>query len=142
MENMKFFKMMKDEGAFCPSKAHKEDAGYDLRSPIQFVLPAKGSYVVDTGVHILIDKNYAGIVCSKSGLYHKHGIITTGLVDAGYTGSIRVKLSNLSDDDFNVNIGDKIAQIYFLPIVNVDFIPTAKLPETERRNGGFGSSGR
>lgn len=79
---------------------------------------------------------------SKSGLNVKHGITSEGVIDAGYTGSIVVKLYNNSGFDYTVNAGDKISQIVLLPIFTPELEQVDKLEETERGAGGFGSSGK
>ena len=131
-----------DEGAYLPERAHEDDAGYDLRTPKADYIPAGGSCVIDTGVHIAIPKGFAGVICSKSGLNVKHGIISDGLVDSGYTGSVRVKLYNLSDKSYLLEAGDKISQIMFVPVLSATMLETIALEETERGDGGFGSTGR
>lgn len=137
----KFFVTI-DENAFVPKRAHESDAGFDLYSPIPELVPARGSAVIDTGVHIAIPKGYAGLICSKSGLNVNHGIISDGLIDSGYTGSIRVKLYNLSDTSYLVVAGDKISQIVFIPIVEPQLVEVDNLEETDRGDAGFGSTGR
>lgn len=131
-----------DKGAYMPTRAHETDAGYDLRTPKTDMISAGGSLVIDTGVHIAIPEGYAGVICSKSGLNVKHGIISDGLIDSGYTGSIRVKLYNLSDKAYIFEAGDKISQIMFIPILTATLLETLALKETERGDGGFGSTGR
>ena len=69
-----------DNGAFKPEFAHKTDAGADLRSPIETVVPAHGSVVIDTGVHVEIPEGYVGMLKSKSGLNVKHDLIGTGTI--------------------------------------------------------------
>lgn len=131
-----------DPGAFMPEFAHKTDAGADLRSPIDTVVPAKGSAVIDTGVHVEIPKGYVGILKSKSGLNVKHDLIGTGTIDSGYTGVIKVKLYNLGDTDYQILRGDKIIQMVILPCAYCEFTQVEKFAETERGDGGFGSTGR
>lgn len=131
-----------DAGCYLPERAHDLDAGYDLRSPISIRVPAHGSAIIDTGVHMEIPQGYDGELISKSGLNVKHNITSTGLIDAGYTGSIAVKLHNHGDTDYMVESGDKISQI----VIRQNFTPelelVAFLGETERGDNGFGSSGR
>ena len=134
--------IMLDRGAFAPEFAHKTDAGADLRSPIEAVVPAHGSVVIDTGVHVEIPEGYVGMLKSKSGLNVKHNIIGEGVIDALYTGSIKVKLYNLGKKDYSIKKGDKIIQLVILPCVNCGFTQVDKLAETERGDGGFGSTGR
>ena len=83
-----------EEGSRMPSKAYDNDAGFDLYAAEDFVVPAGGSYTTDTGVHMAIPEGYCGLIVSKSGLNVKNGLTSTGLVDAGYVGSIRIKLYN------------------------------------------------
>ena len=131
-----------DPGAFKPEFAHKTDAGADLRSPVEAVVPARGSVVIDTGVHVEIPEGYVGILKSKSGLNVKHDLIGTGTIDSGYSGSIRVKLYNLGDTDYQILRGDKIIQMVILPCGYCEFTQVEKFAETERGDGGFGSTGR
>ena len=135
-------KVVLDKGAFKPERVHDDDAGYDLRTPIPLYLPAHGSTTVDSGVHVQIPSGYVGILKSKSGLNVKHDIIGTGTVDAGYTGSVRVKLYNLGDHDYHFDAGDKIIQIVFYPIYTPELEVVESLEETERGENGFGSTGR
>lgn len=131
-----------DNGAFKPEFAHKTDAGADLRNPVYAVVPARGNTVIDTGVHVEIPEGYVGILKSKSGLNVKHDLIGTGTIDSGYSGSIRVKLYNLGDTDYQILRGDKIIQMVILPCGYCEFTQVDKFAETERGDGGFGSTGR
>lgn len=135
-----------DEGAYMPEKAHNVDAGFDIRTPVDFVIFGtqhdENYEVIDTGVHIEIPEGYVGMLKSKSGLNVKYDIIGEGVIDCGYTGSIRVKLYNLGDCVKIFNKGDKIIQLVILPIPEVNLIQVDKLEETERGNNGFGSTGR
>lgn len=131
-----------DKDAFPIERAHEADAGYDIRTPIPLYVPAKGSALVDTRVHVSIPEGYVGILKSKSGLNVKHDIIGTGTIDSGYTGSIRVKLYNLGEHDHLFDRGDKIIQIVFYPIYTPDIEYVDSLEETERGDNGFGSTGK
>lgn len=132
-----------DYGAHFPRKAYDDDAGFDLFTREDFIVPADGSAVCDTGVHLAIPRGYCGLLVSKSGLNVKFEITSTGLVDSGYTGSIIVKLyNNDSGHDKAFRAGDKITQIVILPIPDVELVETDYLPSTERDKNGFGSSGR
>ena len=132
-----------DEGARLPRRAHGDDAGFDLFARKPDMVPAHGSLEIDTGVHIAIPKGYAGLVISKSGLLFGHDLISDGLIDPGYTGSIRVKLYNLGNTSYVVESGDKVSQIVFVPIAEPGlYRVAAPLAETERGDGGFGSTGR
>ena len=130
-----------DNGAFMPEFAHKTDAGADLRSPICATVTAHGSVVIDTGVHVEIPEGYTGFLKSKSGLNVKHNLIGEGVLDALYTGSVRVKLYNLGDTDYQILRGDKIIQMVILPCAYTEFTLVDYFKESERGNGGFGSTG-
>ena len=135
-------KIVLEDGAFAPLRAHNTDAGLDLRTPINVTVPAGGSVVIDTGIHIEIPKGFAGFLKNKSGLNVNHGIVSEGVIDAGYTGSIRAKLYNLSDVSFDFFAGDKITQLVILPVIIPKLELVNSLAETERGDGGFGSTGR
>lgn len=145
--------VMLDDGAFVPEKAYETDAGFDIRTPRDIVVPpticrgdndyvAIGCIVIDTGVHVEIPAGHVGFLKSKSGLNVKHNIIGTGTIDAGYTGSIVVKLYNLNNAAYHFNKGDKIIQLVILPITTPELEIVDKFEETERGSAGFGSSGR
>lgn len=135
-------KVKLDNGAYMPERAHAADAGYDLRSPIKTRLYAGEAVVIDTGVHIQIPRGFVGMLKSKSGLNVKHDIVGEGVIDSGYTGSIRVKLYNHGTESYMIEVGDKISQIVILPIITPELELVDELEETERGGGGFGSSGR
>lgn len=136
---------MLDEGAFEPLHGHDADAGFDLRLPgsgdVVYVFPGQ-SVIIDTGVHFEIPEGYVGFIKSKSGLNVKKGILAEGVIDAGYTGSVVVKLYNHGDNDVRFTSGDKITQIVFLPIPKVELNKVDVFAETERGDDGFGSTGR
>ena len=139
---MNTMNVMLDEGAFMPEFAHKTDAGADLRSPVDVVIRARGSAVIDTGIHVEIPEGFTGFLKSKSGLNVKHNLIGEGVIDSGYQGSIRVKLYNMGNGDYSIKKGDKIIQLVILPCAYCDFVEVNKFAETERGDGGFGSTGR
>lgn len=133
-----------DNGAYKPTKAHKTDAGLDLYCPEgeAQIIPARERGFIDTGVHIELPPDTMGEIRSRSGLFRRNGITTTGTIDVGYTGSIGVTLQNNSGLDYEVKAGDRIAQLVITPILTPKIKVVDKLTETERKNGGFGSSGR
>ena len=139
-------KVMLEPGAYMPERAHKEDAGLDLRVPNGgqgfCVVPARSRVVIDTGVHVQIPKDCGGFLRSKSGLMLKHGILTDGTVDEGYTGSIAVKLYNFGRHDKIFEVGDKIAQIIIQPYLAPEMVVVDSLDQTDRGDAGFGSTGR
>lgn len=135
-------KVMLDEGAYMPTRAHSTDAGLDLYSPVDVMIMPQASAVIDTGVHVELPPGSVGFLKSKSGLNVKHGILGEGVIDAGYTGSIRVKLYNHSEEGYYIQRGDKITQLVILPVILPDLEQVDSLEDTERGCGGFGSTGR
>ena len=143
MEVVNKIKVKLDDGAFIPERAHEDDAGLDLKYPDENVTVRVGqSVVIDTGIHVQIPRGYVGMLKSKSGLNVKYGLQNEGVIDAGYTGSIVVKLYNNGQRDILVEHGDKIAQLVILPIITPEIELVDELEETERGNAGFGSTGR
>ena len=135
-------KVVLDEGAKMPSRAHATDAGLDIFSRECAIVEAKDSCTFDTGVHIEIPEGFVGFLKSKSGLNVKNGITGEGVIDAGYTGSIVVKLYNNSGYPYEIKTGDKITQLVILPIVTPELELVESLSESDRGSNGFGSSGR
>ena len=135
-------KIKLDKGAFVPERAHDTDAGADLRSPIETVVPARGSCVIDTGVHIQLPHGYVGMLKSKSGLNVKHSITSEGVIDEGYTGPIKVKLYNNGYEPYEIKRYDKITQLVIIPCAYVDFDLVDDLEDSERGDDGFGSTGK
>lgn len=141
-DNYPELKCKLDKGAIMPTRAHPSDAGLDIYSREKIIVPANWCGIFDTGVHIAIPDGFVGMLKSKSGLNVKHGITSEGVIDAGYTGSICVKLYNNSDTDYIVNKGDKISQLVILPIIRPELELVDSLEDTERGENGFGSTGR
>lgn len=103
-----------------------------------------GRCIIPTGLYTAFDPNFKLEIVSRSGLAIKNGIIvcnSPGTVDSGYRNEIGVILINLSDDDFEIRQGDRIAQAALVPIVRFKWNPVDKLEESDRSTGGFGSSG-
>lgn len=135
-------KVMLDEGAKMPTRAHKTDAGLDLYARETKIIRIGDAETFDTGVHVEIPAGYVGFLKSKSGLNVKHGIVSEGVIDCGYTGSIRAKLYNHGYYPYKVEAGDKITQLVILPILTSDLELVEELETTDRGADGFGSSGK
>ena len=134
-------KIVLDPGAIMPERAHPDDAGLDLFSTESFTVWPCSTHIVDTGVHIEIPKGYVGRITSKSSLTKK-GLLTTGTIDAGYTGSIKVVVLNTCiNSHVQIKKGQKIAQLVIHPIITPEIEVVGSLKETERGDGGFGSTG-
>ena len=135
-------KVMLDKGAYMPTRAHNDDAGWDIRTPKDVMLNKKAT--IDTGVHVLIPKGYVGMLKAKSGLNVKYDIVGEGVIDAGYVGSIVVKLYDLDEGrGYFFRRGDKIIQLVIVPIPETEMVEVDSFEvQTERGNSGFGSSGK
>ena len=135
-------KVKLDDFAFIPERAHNTDAGLDLTSPICIEIPARSSAVIDTGVHVDLPIGTVGFLKSKSGLNVNHDITSDGVIDVGYTGSIKVKLYNHGIIPYQVLRGDKITQLVVVECHFPDVEIVEELDGTERGDKGFGSTGR
>ena len=122
------------------------DAGFDLHSRIDFVLPPGERATVPTGLALAIPEGYAGLVLPRSGLAARQGIAlvnSPGLIDSGYRGEIAVVLINTDKyESFHGRRGDRIAQMVIQKVEEAKLILVAELDETERGTGGFGSTGK
>ena len=134
-------KVKLDDGAYIPTRAHSTDAGLDLYARNDAEIHSWSSAKFDTGVHVEIPAGYVGMLKSKSGLNVNHGIQSEGVIDSGYTGSVVVKLFNNSPSKYTVKKGQKITQLVIMPIITPDIEIVDSLEETERGDGGFGSTG-
>ena len=130
--------------AVLPAYAHPSDAGMDLRSVDELVLPPGGRALVHTGLVMALPPLYEAQVRPRSGLALKHGVTVLnapGTVDSGYRGEVGVILANFGDVDFPVKKGDKIAQLVIAPVTQPVIAETEFVDETDRGAGGFGSTG-
>ena len=129
-----------------PSRATNGDAGLDLYSSEPCRLEPGARASVGTGVAVQIPEGHAGLVLPRSGWAAKHGISLVnapGLIDAGYRGEVRVLLLNTDRDDaFEISEGDRIAQLLVVPFASLDPVEADSLAQSERGEGGFGSTGR
>jgi dUTP pyrophosphatase len=127
-----------------PTMGNPGDAGYDLRSAENAVVPARSRHTVNTGVSIALPAGYVALVHPRSGLAAKHGITVLnapGTVDAGYRGQMLITLVNHSDEDFEISRGDRIAQVLFQKFESARFVHVTELPGSQRGSAGFGSTG-
>lgn len=131
------------ENAIIPRYAMPWDAGADLYSIEDFILPKRSFGIVSTGISIQIPIGYVGLVHPRSGLASKGITVMNapGTIDAGYRGEIKVILANHTDLDYNISMGDKIAQLVIQEVIEARFIEVQELEESDRGKGGFGSTG-
>lgn len=138
-----YIKCIVENNGIKPTKAHESDAGFDLYSCEDTVISPRSNYTFDTNVRLLIPDGLVGFLKSKSGLNVNKCIVSEGVIDAGYTGTIRVKLYNHSDNSVVIKEGDKISQIVFLPTPTITLRAVSSFDtSTDRGDKGFGSSGR
>lgn len=133
-----------DKAATVPSFANPGDAGADLYSVESVTIHGRTQKLVRTGIALEIPLGYVGLVRPRSGLATKLGIgmNSSGVIDSGYRGEISVTLINHSDKSYNISPGQRIAQILFVPVVaGFNFEIVEELSETDRGEGGFGSTG-
>ena len=130
-----------------PKYATTGSAGLDLSASLKepVTVPAGGRALIPSGIAVAIPMGYAGFVFPRSGLSYKSGITmcnSVGVIDSDYTGEIKIAVHNISDQDYTIHAGDRIAQLFFMPVGMAELIPCEDLDETERGDGGFGSTGR
>lgn len=131
-----------DVTATIPTKANASDAGWDLYSTVDIVIPSKQRNTVKTGIALEIPEHMAGLIWPRSGLSVKKGIdVLAGVIDSGYRGEIMVCLYNTSDEDVSIKHGDRIAQIIFQEVPCVMMLHQEGLGYSQRGDKGFGSSG-
>ena len=135
-------KVALEENAIMPDRAHELDAGLDLMTPVDFVVPAHGFKFVDTGVHLEAPYGTDLHIRSKSGLNRKFGLTADGTVDEGYTGTVGVTIHNSGDNDYQFRRGDKIAQVVVEIILRPGLLLVDKISGGERGDAGYGSTGR
>lgn len=131
-----------------PEPATGGSAGVDLRALLEAeheLLPGD-TLLIPTGIAIHVeDPGYAALVLPRSGLGHKHGIVLgnlVGLIDSDYQGPLMVSCWNRGDQPFRISVGERIAQLVIVPVLQPRFIVVDDFSESPRGSGGFGSSGR
>lgn len=133
------------EAAVLPAYAHPGDAGLDLSSVTEVVLPAGGRAAVPTGLAIAVPDGWVGLVHPRSGLARRHGVTVAnapGTVDAGYRGEVLVLLVNLGSDEVVLAAGERVAQLVLQRVGHAQVVEVDALDDTRRGAGGFGSTGR
>ena len=131
-----------------PEYATDGSAGMDLRACIdgKITIEPGATHLVPTGLSIHIaDPNIAAVILPRSGLGHKHGIVLgnlVGLIDSDYQGQLFVSVWNRSQNAFTINVGERMAQLMFIPVIQPEFSIVDEFATSDRGEGGFGSSGR
>lgn len=141
---MKIRILRNNPAAIMPSYAHPGDAGMDISSIEGLVIAPGGRALVHTGLVLELPENAEAQVRPRSGLALKHGVTvlnSPGTIDAGYRGEVGVILINLGSEPFRVEPGMRIAQLVVANVVRAEIEEAVSLSDTERGEGGFGSSG-
>ena len=131
-----------------PEYATQGSAGIDLRACLEssIELAPGETRLLPTGMSIYIeDPNLAAMILPRSGLGHKHGIVLgnlVGLIDSDYQGQLMVSCWNRGDTSFVIDVGERIAQLVLVPVVQAQFEIVEEFTESARGEGGFGSTGR
>ena len=131
-----------------PAYATAGSAGLDLRALVEegFDIQPGETKLIPTGLSIYIaDPNLAAVILPRSGLGHKNGIVLgnlVGLIDSDYQGPLMVSMWNRGSQPFRVDVGDRIAQLVFVPVVQAEFNIVSEFEQTDRGAGGFGHSGK
>ncbi|MGA7272622.1 MAG: dUTP diphosphatase [Acidimicrobiia bacterium] len=127
-----------------PSRAHSDDAGWDLTSAVDVTLGPGEWAAIPTGLAVAIPAGHAGLVLPRSGHARRHGVGVVngpGLIDPGYRGEVTVLLINHGTQDVRFDRGDRIAQLVIVAVPAITWVESDELDETARGEGGFGSSG-
>ena len=132
--------------AIIPTYATNGAAGLDLsaRIPFEIYLQPGVRATIQTGIAIELPEGFEAKVRPRSGLAHKHGVTvlnSPGTIDADFRGEIGVILINLGDEAFKISAGDRIAQLVIAPVIQAELVLAEALKDTERGDGGFGSTG-
>ena len=138
-------KMMVEDGCEVPSYAHEGDAGLDLRITEDVRLKPGERRMVPTGVRVAIPEGYVGLCFPRSGLSSKLGISLSncvGVIDSGYRGVIGATLINHSNETQLLHEGERVCQLVVIPYATCELEVVDSLDDTERGEGGFGSSGK
>ena len=131
-----------------PEYATGGSAGLDLRACLDapLTLHPGETQLIPTGLSIYLeDPNTAALILPRSGLGHKHGIVLgnlVGLIDSDYQGELMVSCWNRGSDSFTIEVGDRIAQLMIVPVIQAEFEIVDEFAESDRGEGGFGHSGR
>ena len=128
--------------AVVPRYAHPGDAAMDLFSTEDCVVPIGKRKLVSSGISMELPEGYFASIRGKSGLAAKKGIcILGGVIEYTYRGEYGVIVLNTGEEDFEIRVGDKIAQVVIAPVANVDVEEVEELSDTARGDGAFGSTG-
>ena len=131
------------ETATIPTRGSELAAGWDLYASQECLVPARGKAIVTTDIALAIPLGYYGRVAPRSGMaWKKHTDIRAGVIDADYRGPVGVVMFNHADEDLQIGVGDRIAQLVIEQISTASLLEVDSLDDTERGEGGYGSTGQ
>lgn len=132
------------DNAVMPQKAHPTDAGFDLYASADVTVPARGRVLVPTDIAMEIPEGYFGLVTGRSGMTIRGGVVgQVGIIDCHYRNGIGIMMFSHRDDDYEISEGSRCGQIVILPLADVEGLVEADtLSDTDRGEGGYGSTGR
>ena len=132
-----------EKKAIVPTRSNQSDAGWDLYSVTTRPIAPSQRVTIKTGISLEIPEEYVGLIWPRSGMSVKNGIdVLAGVVDSGYRGEIKVCLLNTSREWMNIKEGDRIAQILFQEVPHFQLQEAEILQNSDRGEGGFGSTGK
>ena len=132
-----------EERAIIPTRSNSDDAGWDLYSITTRPIAPSQRVTIRTGISLQIPEEYVGLIWPRSGMSVKNGIdVLAGVVDSGYRGEIKVCLLNTSREWMDIKEGDRIAQILFQEVPHFQLQEVEILQNSDRGQGGFGSTGK
>lgn len=134
-----------EEGLSVPDYATSGAAGVDLRSTARHTLQPMARAAIPTGIRIAVPPGFEAQIRPRSGLAINHGITminSPGTIDSDYRGEIKILIINLGSEPFEIQPGDRVAQMVICPVVRANFAVTENLDDTARGSGGFGSTGK
>lgn len=130
------------DGGTLPTRAHREDAGYDIYAPCDFGIHALQNTFLMLGVCVEIPKGYTGLILGRSSMNKKGIICMTGVIDSGYTGELGATFFNTTSNAIAIHKGERICQLVIVKLADIDdAVVVDKLDDTERGDSGFGSTG-
>jgi dUTP pyrophosphatase len=125
-----------------PTKAYPDDAGIDLAACESVVIPVSGKALVKTGLKFALPAGMWGLIVGRSSTWAKKRLdVKLGVIDAGWRGELFISIENRGDEDYKVEVGERLAQYILLPAWQGAFAEVGMLPEHARGENGFGSSG-
>ena len=130
-----------------PEYATRGSIGMDLSAATDssFILRAGERALVSAGIAVQIPKGYGGFIFALGGIAAKKGIVLAngvGIIDSDYTGEVKILLENISNEDYTIKSGERIAQMVFLPVEEANLVIVDQLSKTMRGSKGFGSTGK